>query len=544
MTKRQATVSLKYAAAIILCLLKALTTGSASAASDTSLCGTCYEIFVYSFCDSDGDGIGDLPGVLEKLDYINDGDPETDTDLNCSMIWLMPVFSSPTYHKYDVTDYMSVDPQYTGEKTEDNGLAAFDSLVSACHERGISLILDLPLNHTSSQHPWFLEAASYLRELENGSSADPADCPYIDYYHFSIFLSEGFVPLEGTDWFYEARFWSGMPDLNLDSPAVRGEIEKITDFWLRRGADGFRLDAVTSYYTENKPANISFLRWLHDTTSAQKENCYLVGEAWTDLQTYASYYESGIDSLFDFAFAGPEGYIAALTRGKRPASWYGKKLMEEEALFASYSDHAVNAPFYTNHDMARSAGYYTRDDGRCAKMALLLNLMMPGNCFLYYGEELGMKGSGSDENKRAPFLWSSDPAEHGMCAGPPEMEEISMKYGSLEEQAQDPQSIYSFVKHAIRVRTAHPAIALGKTDLITRLSGKQICAFLRNAENEESVLLIFNMGDGETVVDLEKSAKSREYLTLSDSLCAAGGEVLLEGSELQLPGRSLAVLKR
>ena len=111
-------------------------------------CRTTYEVFVYSFCDSDGDGVGDLQGLISKLDYINDGDPETDTDLGCNQIWLMPVSPSTTYHKYDVTDYMGIDPEY-------GTMGDFDMLVEACHSRGIHVIIDQVYNHSSVEHPWF-----------------------------------------------------------------------------------------------------------------------------------------------------------------------------------------------------------------------------------------------------------------------------------------------------------------------------------------------------------------------------------------------------
>ena len=502
---------------------------------------SCYEVFVYSFYDSDGDGIGDLKGLTQKLDYINDGDAGTEEDLGCSMLWIMPVFPSPTYHKYDVTDYCSIDPQY-------GTLEDLDALTAACHERGIRLILDLPVNHTSSEHPWFQQACQYLSTLPEGTAPSSEDCPYINYYNFSEEAQDGYAPLEGTNLFYEARFWEGMPDLNLDNEAVREELSQITGFWLARGVDGFRLDAVTSYYTQDKEKSIAFCRWLSDTVKAQDPDAYLVGEAWTDQAAYAEYYSSGIDSMFDFAFAGAEGYIAALARGKRPASWYGTKLMEEEALYASYGEQAVNAPFYTNHDMARGAGYFTRDAANHIKLAQALNLLMPGNVFLYYGEELGMKGSGKDENKRAPMYWSEDPDAEGMCSGPPEMEEVKMTHPSLEEQAADPYSILSCVRKAIHLREKYPAIARGKTSLAQELSGKEICVLLRRAEGTEPVILVINTSAEAQQVSLEggqlKEAfkEDPEGLALSDMLCVSEEQAVYKDGNLTIPAFAAAIL--
>ena len=132
---------------------------------------TYYEVFVYSFCDSDGDGIGDIPGLISKLDYINDGDDATDTDLGCNGIWLMPVNPSPTYHKYDVADYYGIDEQY-------GTLEDFKELLAECDKRGIKVIMDLVLNHSSSQNPWFQEAYSYLQQLD-GKEPSVEECPYL-----------------------------------------------------------------------------------------------------------------------------------------------------------------------------------------------------------------------------------------------------------------------------------------------------------------------------------------------------------------------------
>ena len=235
--------AVRAAAALLCSLCLCETAFCGTIPLEDQRCRTTYEIFVYSFCDSDADGTGDLGGVRNKLDYIQ--------DLGFDQIWLMPVCPSPTYHKYDVTDYMAIDPVY-------GTLEDFELLVQDCHARGIRVITDLVLNHTSSQHPWFLEAAEYLKSLPEGAPADTSACPKLDYYHFTQTPESGYAQLPDTSWYYEARFWEGMPDLNLDSEAVHGEIRKILSFWLEEGVDGFRLDAVTSYYTGNDDQNIRF----------------------------------------------------------------------------------------------------------------------------------------------------------------------------------------------------------------------------------------------------------------------------------------------
>ncbi|MBQ3795961.1 MAG: alpha-amylase [Butyrivibrio sp.] len=551
---------------------------------------TTYEIFVYSFADSNGDGIGDLKGVTDKLDYINDGDDSTDTDLGCNQIWLMPIMPSPTYHKYDVVDYKDIDEQY-------GTLEDFDNLVKACHDRGIKVIIDLVLNHTSSEHPWFKEAKEYLKnhsELdslygENGGAIPEieSECPYVYYYNFTKQQQTGYEKVNGTDWYYEARFWSGMPDLNLSSTAVWNEITEITQFWTDRGVDGYRLDAVAYYYTDNNEQNIEFMTRFNDMVKSQNDNAYIVGEAWVAQSTYADYYTSGIDSFFDFDFSGSEGMIATVARGKKAPVLFAKAMAQEEELYESKNPDYVNAPFYTNHDMARSAGYFVgRGSDNMVKMSGALNLLMGGNAFVYYGEELGMKGSGKDENKRAPMQWtalgSGSADESIMCDGPKDMEKFEMPYPALDEQALDPYSIYNYYKKAIRLRNTFPVIARGKTEPIEVLSDETsgVGAFLRygstglssdsgdyivfdeNGDNigmdgvvkpalgakdplygEAALLILINNGKDTKTVDLSKWSGTGNNPELAFELNVGEESSALEGTTLTIPSYGIAVVK-
>ena len=499
---------------------------------------TYYELFVYSFYDSDGDGIGDLQGVLEKLDYLNDGDDTTDTDLGVTGIWLMPVMPSTTYHKYDTTDYENIDPQY-------GTLETFQNLLAACHDRGIRVILDLAMNHSSSSHPWFLQATEYLKNLPEGAEPDVTECPYVDYYHFSREAQSGYAQVTGTDWYYEARFWDGMPDLNLQNEAVRREFEQIADFWLDMGVDGFRLDAVKEYVTGSTEDNVEILSWFADYVHSKDPENYLVCECWTDQNTYAKYYASGVDSMFDFAFADKSGIIANVMNGKASAASYAKNLEAEQAMYVQYNPNYINAPFYTNHDMGRSAGYYAGENSEAqTKMGNALNLLMNGNVFLYYGEELGMKGSGKDENKRAPMYWSRDTGTEGMCRGPADMEAFQMKFDSLEEQQEDPDSIYNYVKQAIRIRNQNPAIARGMTTFLEQYSGEQCFALTRSYE-DSSLLLLGNTSAEVVSVDLKDLTVGQtpaEDLVLLGELYT--GEECAErtGTAITLPAYSILIL--
>ena len=499
---------------------------------------TYYEVFVYSFCDSDGDGIGDLQGLMSRLDYINDGDDTTDTDLGCNGIWLMPINPSPTYHKYDVTDYYEIDPAY-------GTLEDFREFLAACDERGIKVIMDLVLNHSSSEHPWFKEACAYLRELKNGEP-NVSECPYFDYYHFAKEPASGYSQVDGTDWYYEAQFWSGMPDLNLDCEALREEIAQITQYWFDMGVGGFRLDAVKEYYTDSIQDNIEFLSWLTDTVKSRREDAYLVGEAWLNISAYSQYYASGIDSLFDFNFAGAEGVIAKVMNGAS-AERYGTAVAELDQTFGQYNENYIDAPFYTNHDMARSVGYYVGENSESrVKMAGAMNLFMSGSAFLYYGEELGMKGSGKDENKRAPMYWSKDSAAPGMCDGPADMDQFEMKYDSLEEQEQDASSIYSYYKKAIKIRNQNPEIARGTTEYLDNVSNDQICVLKKTYDGSE-LLMLFAVGAEVQRVDLSGVTVNGHPVDDTASVRAAlltGEEqITVEDGVAVMPAYSVLVLK-
>lgn len=499
---------------------------------------TWYEVFVYSFFDSDGDGIGDLKGLNEKMDYINDGDPDTDTDLGCNGIWLMPVMPSTTYHKYDVIDYKAIDPEY-------GTLDDFSALVEACHQRGIDVIIDLVMNHTSSQNEWFLKATEYLKSLPDGQTPDASVCPYVDYYNFATEAKSGYVALEGTPYYYEAQFWSEMPDLNLASEAVRGEFESIIDFWLDLGVDGFRLDAAKEYYSGSIDANVEVLTWFNQMVKEKKEDAYIVAEVWNDMNTYAKYYASGMDSCFDFDFADSTGIIAtALRDGK--ASYYGGSLERVQSSIAEYSENGIDAPFYTNHDMARGAGYYSGDDSeQQTKMAQAMNLLMSGSAFLYYGEELGMKGSGKDENKRAPMYWSEDADADGMCHGPLDMDTVKMKYGSAEEQQADGDSIYPFVKETIKLRNQYPAIARGTVTFEDTLSNDAVCVVKKTCQDDELVL-VYNLSAEEQTVDVSSltvNGISGTSLAVAGELLTGTDEVKYDQGVVTLPGYSVVVLK-
>ena len=502
---------------------------------------TFYEVFVYSFYDGNGDGVGDLKGLTEKLDYINDGDPATTDDLGFNGIWLMPVMPSTTYHKYDVIDYCDIDPEY-------GTLEDFKELMDQCHARGINVIIDFVMNHTSSKHEWFTTACAYLRDLGDGEPSE-SECPYYGYYNFSKEkLSGDYYKVPGADWYYEGKFWSEMPDLNLANEALRTEIGEIVSFWIDLGVDGFRLEAAKEYYSDNIPANVEVLSWFNTMVKEKKEDAYIVAEVWADMNAYAQYYESGIDSVFNFAFANSEGLIAKTVKGNAPggAAAYGKAVAELSGQFGQYNENFIDAPFYCNHDLGRSAGYYNGEWAEAqVKMGAALNLMMNGAAFVYYGEELGMKGSGKDENKRAPMYWSEDEKMPGMCAGPKDMEDVKMKYPSLEVQKEDSYSIYNYYKQAVLLRNRYPQIARGEVAYLSGISDDKVC-ILKKEYEDSSILILFNLSAEKLLLNMEDFNLAKidvDSLSLGGMLLTGEEAVSLEESGLILPPYSVAILE-
>ena len=485
---------------------------------------TFYEIFVYSFCDSDGDGIGDLQGVISKLDYLQ--------ELGIQGIWLMPIHPSTSYHKYNVSDYYAIDPAY-------GTMEDFDALISECEKRDIHLIIDLVLNHSGSEHPWFKEAYSYLQSLPVGAEPNVAECKYLDYYFFQKKAAGGYCEVTGTEWYYEARFNYDMPDLNLASEAVREEIRAIMEFWLNKGVAGFRLDAAKEFYSGGVEQNIEVLSFLQQTAEAIKPDVYMVAEVWEGYATIARYYESGINSIFDFEFGDSTGRIVKALRGAGQSSVvskYAPALEGANEKYAAGNPDYINAPFLSNHDVGRIAGFVMRDPGK-TKLAGAMNLFMSGSAFIYYGEEIGMVGSGNDPSKRAPMYWNAA-RDNGTTELPPECElPDEYPFGSLEEQVNDDASVYNYYRQAIAIRNAMPVISHGVTTCEEALNVDCISAQRKTWGDEECIILM-NISPSAARVDLSAYAD----WTLAATLSADGYPIVLEGSDLDIAAYGIAVL--
>lgn len=486
---------------------------------------TWYEVFVYSYCDSNGDGIGDLNGLRSKLPALK--------ELGINGLWLMPVHPSTSYHKYNADDYYAIDPAYG---TMDD----MEALLTECGELGIRVILDLVLNHTGNEHPWFTAATAYLAGLSQGEEPNEADCPYVSYYHFQRGeAGGGYHAIPGTDWCYEGVFSPEMPDLNWDNEALRSDVREIMKFWLEKGVAGFRLDAAKEFYSGNNDKNVEVLSWIQQTATELNPDCYLVAEVWDSFSMVTKYYTSGITSVFNYPFGNSNGKIIKVLQSAGNPSMvttYATALEKADQAYRSSNPNYIDAPFLSNHDVGRIAGFVAQDENKI-KLAGAMNLFMSGSTFIYYGEEIGMPGSGNDPSKRAPMYWNE--ARDAGTTTPPPGCALPAEYplGSLESQRDDDTSVYNYYRQAIAIRNALPVISHGTVTAEAGLNQGCVSAY-RKTWDEEECLILMNVDDSAAEVDLSAYAD----WTLAASLSADGNEIKIEGTTLSLPAYGVAVL--
>lgn len=487
-----------------------------------------YEIFVGSYYDSDGDGYGDLNGVTEKLDYIE--------EMGFNGIWLMPIMSSPTYHKYDVRDYYTIDSNY-------GTIEDFENLVAECHERGIRIVIDLVMNHSSTQHTWFKEACEYLKTLGEDEEPDASVCKYVNYYHFSRTKeSSSYYVVADTDssWYYEAEFDYAMPDLNLENEDVREEFEQIASYWIDLGVDGFRMDAAMHYEENNISFNTETLNWLYTYCTDLNPDFYMVSEVWSSVTEIAAYYASETPSMFNFVFADSEGTLIKAGRGKTTATSFITKMITNDELFSGYYADYIDAPFITNHDMGRVANVLVNNETQM-KMTAGFLLTMSGSPFVYYGEEIGMKSSGSsDPNKRLPMVWSKTDLT-GIADLPTGADSgIESAFDGVDAQLEDSTSILNYYKRALRIRNENPEIARGKAVMVEELCVDYQAAITKTY-NGSTIGIVYNNSEEEIIVDLNGTVL--EEMGIRGYLTTGGEEITLSDGQLVMAPMSICILK-
>jgi glycosidase len=441
-------------------------------------------------------------------------------------IWLTPIMPSPSYHKYDTKDYKDIDSQF-------GTLKDFNSLLQACHERGIKLIIDLVMNHSSQDHPWFQEALKEVRAGKPGRYAS-----YFNFYYGKLppqnetveyaYERDENLNIKGKKYisaryykhwgkaaenaWWEGSFWTGMPDLNWDSMALREEFKEIIDFWLTAGLDGFRLDATSwpyDYYGLGQmqnaynginvdEKNIELWTWFNDYCRSVNPNVYLVGECWKDEGTIANYYRSGMN-YFAFGFSDM-GTVPWATNG-HGTDWTNA-LVSWERRIKTRNPQAVSALFLSNHDKSRSAWYWDSDPywaHRKRKFGASLYLMSPGTPFIYYGEEIGLadhdaNGVYEDYNHRGPMWWSN--RDQSLTPNPPEkmqwVHQSSLYNNGVEEQLKDENSLLRHYIRVVNLKKLYPWLAYGYKIQGLNVNDSRLSAFrVVNPDNEaQSVVIV------------------------------------------------------
>ncbi|MBU0494433.1 MAG: alpha-glucosidase C-terminal domain-containing protein [Chloroflexi bacterium] len=442
-----------------------------------------YEVFVRSFCDSDDDGIGDLRGLTSRLDYLNDGDPNTDTDLGVDAIWLMPIFASPSYHGYDTTDYYRVNPDYG---TNEDLVA----LVQEAHKRGIRVILDYVAGHTSNLHPFFLDAH------HNPASQYTPFYQWLDDQNGSY---AGFASL------------ASMPSLNYDSPETVAYMLDMARYWMDLDGDGDYTDGIDGFrcdYAKGPPH--AFWKQLRAETKKLNPNFYLLAEVWdSNPQVITPYYDAEFDATFDFVLyfmlGGNETKVGdGVLAGTTKPRFIEIPLKGREKL---YPAGAQSVPFISNHDTNRVMSD-VQGDMRRAKLGATLLLTLPGTPLIYYGEEIGMpgiKGGGNpywDEYRREPMDWYAAESGPGMTT----WFQPGNRYNkpndgiSLEEQRGVPGSLWEHYHALIALRDEYPVLRAGAR-IPVATDQDSVYAFLRD-NGSERILVVLNFADQKTPVTL------------------------------------------
>lgn len=448
-----------------------------------------YEVFVRSFYDKSGDGKGDFKGLIEKLDYLNDGDPTTTTDLGITGIWLMPISSSPSYHGYDVTDYKSVEPDY-GMKQD------FQNFIEAAHTRGIKVIVDFVMNHSSNQHPWFQKSAANDPHYRNFYRWSTTDAIYNGPWGQDVWHRYS------TNNYFYGLFWSGMPDLNYEYQPVKDSLFAAATYWLdEMKVDGFRCDAVKYIYEngnqlENLSPTYAFWREFRTHLKSVNPNAMAVGEAWDATSVILNYSQGdGFDFCFEFNLAN--AIIQTVNTGNTTSLSNTMQNIYQQYPYLQF------ATFLSNHDQNRIIETLGNNVDK-NKLAAALYLTLPGIPFLYYGEELGMKGVKPDEDIRKPMQWNAT-SNAGFSMATP-WRAVNSDYATVNvaTQQNDSASLLNWYKKLITLRTNEASLRKGDYVEVSSTS-PGVFAFMRTCENDP-VLVVVNAGDQ----DLENVTLSLE----------------------------------
>ncbi|MFH2102297.1 MAG: alpha-glucosidase [Chloroflexota bacterium] len=500
--------------------------------------GIIYQIYPRSFADSNADGLGDLPGIISRLDYL--------ADLGIDAIWLSPVYPSPDADfGYDISDYTAIDPRF-------GSLADFDRLVAECHRRGIRVILDLVLNHTSDQHPWFQESRS---NRENSKR---------DWYIWRDRPNNWQAAFGGKAWtadpqsgqYYLHLFTRNQPDLNWRNPQVRLAMLEVFRFWLERGVDGFRLDVFNTYFkhldlADNPPKfglrGFDRQRHIHDLD--QPEMMPFLSEVRALLEVYPERYAVGETYLATrektISYCGADKLQAAFSFDFTPShlvypwnpGWLMKQILRREDAFQQAGVWPTTV--MSNHDIPRPASRYADgEDDAQAKLAMALLLTLRGTPFLYNGEEIGMRDISLGRQEildppgkkywpiykgrdgcRSPMQWDSTPNAGFSAASPWLPVHPNHTTRNVAVHQADPDSLLQFTKMLIALRKTYPALRRG--DFLSLKAPRSGLAYLRRTE-EQTILVAMNFSQRSISVELPEGEWYRLFPTNNGSLSHTG----------------------
>ncbi len=496
--------------------------------SDWWRAGVIYQVYPRSFADSDGDGVGDLAGILERLDHLRGGP----SSLGVDAVWLSPIYPSPqTDFGYDVSDYTAIDPVF-------GDLATFDRLVEEAHRRGLRVLLDLIPGHTSVEHPWFVESRSAReaahRDWYIWADAAPDGGPPNNW--LSVFGGPAWELDPTTGQYYLHSFYPEQPDLNWRNPDLAAAFTDVVRFWRARGVDGFRVDAIDRtikdvelrdnppaagvfsprlpermrqelrLWNKDRPEVVDVVRALRRAAeSVGPANALLIGESYIPIERMGRYLGEGpgdaFDLVFDFDFLFA-GWDAARLRASVESA---------EALLPA---HGWPCRAMSSHDVSRHASRFGVETVRAA--ALLL-LTLRGTPVVYMGEEIGMLDvtppdvvaldRGGRDASRTPLHWDATPAG-GFSTGSPWLACGDTATCNVADQRDDPASLLALYRRLIELRHTSAAIGLGAQRSIDLPAGVPALAFIRRA-GDEAVLVAVNVGPRPLTLDLAAAARGR-----------------------------------
>lgn len=460
-----------------------------------------YQVWVRSFFDSNGDGIGDLKGITAKLDYV--------ASLGVGAIWLSPFYPTPYVDSgYDVADYQGVDPAY-------GTLADFDELVAQAHARGLRVMNDVVFNHTSAAHPWYVQSRASTSNpkrdwyvWDDDGAPFPFLCPPGDP---AVFGATGWTEDATTHTWYYHHFYPGQPDLNYENPDVVAAMQDVVRFWLERGVDGFRVDAIGTLFEtpaalsptgqeicDADPRTFAFCRELRTILDGYPNRAMLA-----EADGSAPYFGSGSDTFhLSMSFEVTVNLLASAAAGDaRPAikAW--------SRLSASLPEGFQFATFLSNHDRPRVTGG-VKDDPRRAMLGAALLLTLPGTPIVYYGDELAMR-NGSDvvvdvrDRSRTPMPWTAGPGV-GFTTGTPWLDPAAgSDVANVATQEADPRSNLNLHRQLIALRNRLGGPGTAPATELPGLEGTPFRGFVRE-EGGARLIVIVNGHDtaGEGTLDL------------------------------------------